>query len=553
MSDDQTLSFERAAFGSVVALLLAPVVAHGVWRPLTHLFGLTGSASAVTGAALVIGGAIALAQRLRAGLRVPASLGLGALVAVAASVGLSLGLPGVLTLAVVTAAITSLAWWLFPRIPTSFDGLAPRNRALAALYVVAVLAAVVSTARVSVFMGDASRVDMQVLPGERFLETHSCLTAYVRADSLARRHVDNLYAEPWWHGSHGFPPRAPGAEDPYRPFVLDYYAYPPPFLLVMAPLAPLDGDFMAQRALWFGLNGLLLAVALWVVARWIDGGRTHRALLMTPLFFGCLPVLATLQIGNFQVTVVMISVLAMVAFDTRRDATGGALLALAVLSKLSSGLLGVVLVVQRRWRAVAWTAAFGLLLLAVSTAMLGTRPITSFVTYTLPRLASGEAFSFLDDATFSILTNMSPFGLPFKLQLMGLDVGDPWVVARKLGRVYTLVLLALAALAALRPRGDRRDQAIVWMSLLVLAALQSPFGPGYTLIAVLWAITLLAVEVRTLRGGVFLVLLWLGITVVPPWPVLAWFAAHSVLQSTLAVAVPVWLIARAPRDVRSDP
>ncbi len=83
------------------------------------------------------------------------------------------------------------------------------------------------------------------------------------------------------------------------------------------------------------------------------------------------------------------------------------------------------------------------------------------------------------------------------------------------------------------------------MSLLVLAALQSPFAPGYTLIALLWAITLLATEVRTLHGGLGLVLLWLGLAVVVPWPDLSMFAAHSILQSVLAVVVPVWLIFRA--------
>lgn len=545
---DWARSVERVAFGTLVTTLLAPVIAHGLWRPLTHVFGAGGRASAVTGASLAIALVVAAARRARPEGGPLASLGVGGAIAAGASVVLHLGRPGLVTLACVAVVVTLLTRWLFPRVPSSLDGLARRHKALTALYVVAVLASLVATARLSVFMGDPSRVDQQVLPGERFLETHSCLTAYVRADTLSRQRVDNLYADRWWRGSHGYPPRAAGDEDPYRPFVLDYYAYPPPFLLVVAPLAPLDGDFAAQRALWFGLNGLLLAVGLWVVARWLDGAGAHRALLMTPLFFGSLPTLVTLQVGNFQIAVVVISVLAMVAFDTERHATGGALLAFAVLSKLSPGLIGVVLVVQRRWRAVAWTAGFAALLLAASLATLGANPLRSFVTYTLPRLSSGEAFAFLDDEPFSILTNMSPFGLPFKLQMMGLDVRDPWAVARHIGHGYTLALIALAVLAAMRPRGDRRDRAITWMSLLVLAALQSPFGPGYTLLALLWAITLLVVEVRTPRGAVALALLWIGLTVLPPWPSLRLFAAHSALQSALAVAVPVWLIARAPRD-----
>ena len=53
-------------------------------------------------------------------------------------------------------------------------------------------------------------------------------------------------------------------------------------------------------------------------------------------------------------------------------------------------------------------------------------------------------------------------------------------------------------------------------------------------------------EVRSTASGVGLVLLWIGLTVVPPWPQMSLFAAHSVLQSALALLVPVWLIFRRP-------
>ena len=545
MNEDWTRSIERSAFGALVAVLLASVVAHGLWRPMVHGFGPAGEAGAVTGAAVAVAVAVVLVRCLRPRHAQLLCFGTGVLVAAGASVSLSLGLAGLLTLLSVAVVTGLLAQRLFPRIPASIDGLAGRHKVLTSLYGVAALVSLVSVARVSTFMGDPTRVDLQVLPGEKFLETHSCLTAYVRADTLSRGGVDNLYDSQWWHGSHGFPPRAAGVEDPYRPFILDYYAYPPPFLLIMAPLAPLDGDFLAQRALWFGLNGLLLAAGLWILARWIDGPNAHRVLLLAPIFFASLPVFAALQIGNFQVAVVVLSVLAMVAFHRGRESTGGALLAFTILSKLSPGILGVVLLAQRRWRSAAWSAGFGVLFLALSVLTLGVDPIESFFSFTLPRLGSGEVFAFMDDDPFSVITNMSPFGLPFKLQLMGLDVGDPWVLGRLLGRGYTLVLVVLAILAAVRRPEDRRTQAVTWMSLLVLAALQSPFAPGYTLIALLWAITVLAVEVGTLRGGIALVLLWLGLVVVVPWSDLSLFAAHSILQSALAMGVPVWLIFRA--------
>lgn len=550
MNHDATRSPERAAFGALSALLLAPVIAQGVWHPLQHVFGSAGSASAITWAALAVAAVVVLLQLVLPRRKLALSLALGSLVAVAARVAGSLGLPGLLTLICVDVATAFLVQWLLPQLPTSLDGLGKRHRLLTGLYVVLALAAVVSMARVSVFIGDPTRVDQQVVPGEKFLETHSCLTAYVHAAKLSQQRVDNLYAEQWWHGAHGLPPLPAGVENPYRPFLLDYYAYPPPFLLIMAPLAPLAGDFPAQRALWFGINGLLLAVGLWIVARWVDGPGSHRVLLLAPVFLGSLPVLGTLQIGNFQIAVVMLSILAMVAFHQDRNVIGGALLAFAILSKISPGIFGVYLLAQRRFRSAAWTAGFGVFFLLLSLLLHGVSPIQSFLTYTLTRISSGEAFSFLAEGQFNVLTNMSLFGFPFKLQLLGVAVSDPWTVARRLGRIYSVVLVLLAFFAAYR-QGDRRTQALTWMSLLVLSALQSPFAPGYVIIGLLWAITLLAVEVQSARGAVTLLVLWIVLTIVPHLSV-SLLGIFSILQSAVTIGVPIWLIIRSASSIRGS-
>lgn len=543
-------SLERTAFVGLVVLLLSPVVAHGLWLPLVHRFGAPGGSGRVTAVALATGVVVALVRRLRPGWAAGRLVLAGGLVAAAGAALWSLGLPGLLSLLGVAAASAWLAPWLSARLPSAFDGLLGRNRVLGALYVLGALSSVVSTARLSVFIGDPSRVEMQVMPGEKFTETHSCLSAYTRASSLVRQGADNLYEDRWWHGSHGLPPLPAGVEHACAPFALDNFSYPPPFFLVASPLALLEGDFLAQRALWFGLNGLLLASGLWTVARWIGGPGAHRSLLLAPLFFGSLPVLLTLQIGNFHLAVVVLSVLAMAAFDRERTAAGGALLALGILTKISPGVLGIVLLVRRRLRAVAATAICAGLLLALTALWFGVGPLVSFVSYALPRLSSGAAFPFMDTDT-GIVTNMAPFGIPFKLRLLGLHVGDPWLVAPWIVRVFTLALVALAVLGA-RRRG-RREQAMGWMSLLTLSALQSPFSPAYAALGLLWATTLLATEVRGWLRGSGLVALWLLILIVPPGLSMEARAIQSMGQTGLLIAACAWLILRAPRGLELAP
>ncbi len=546
MQDMENGSAERIGLTALAALLLAPVVAHGAWRPLGHVSGAAGDAVPVTCAALAVAAITVLSGRLRRDMAWLPPLA-GGLTATAATAALSLGAAGLLTLLAVAALSAPLTRLLPPRLPPALDGLAARNKGLTALYLAAALISVVSVARVSTFIGDPSRVDLQAIPGERFTETHSCLTAYLRAADLIGGGVDNLYDDRWWHGSHGLPPRPAGSDDPYRPFDLDNFSYPPTFLLVMPLLAPLHGDFLAQRALWFGIDGLIVALGLWSLARWIDGPRAHRALLLAPLLFGSAPMLLMLQIGNFHPLAVVLSVLAMVAFDRKRTAAGGALLALTILSKISPGVLGIVLLVQRRFRSAAAAAGAGALLLGLSVLNFGLSPLRYFLSYALPRLSSGRAFPFMDTET-GINTNTSPFGVPFKLEVIGLDVGEPWQVGAYVARAFTLLLVALAVAGA-RHRGDRRDQAIRWMSLLVLAAMQMPFSPAYATVGLLWATTLLSVEVRRARHAIALIALWPAILFTPPGLAPAQQAALSIAQTAVTISVSAWLVLRAPRTV----
>ena len=65
MSHPTQISAERLGFTLLVAGLLAPVIAHGLWLPLAHGFGSGGDALQLTWAALTIASLNALARWFR--------------------------------------------------------------------------------------------------------------------------------------------------------------------------------------------------------------------------------------------------------------------------------------------------------------------------------------------------------------------------------------------------------------------------------------------------------------------------------------------------------
>ncbi|MEZ4293373.1 MAG: glycosyltransferase family 87 protein [Polyangiaceae bacterium] len=541
---------ERWLFTAFTALLLAPMIAQGLQRPIALV--LTGPIHSIplTVSALLVALAAWVPRAARPTPRPVLAWLPPALVAAALTATLHLGAAGLLSLLPAAAASGALSSWLPQRLPDALDGLLARRRVLAALYVLLALISVVQVARVSVFIADPTRTEAQIVPGIKFLETHSCLTAYVRARDLAHDRVDNLYLAERWPVDLHVDPRP---ETPYSPFDLDEFFYPPPFLLIAEILAPLRGDFLAQRAAWFGLNGLFLAASFWLAARKLGGPHWHRPLLLAPLLLASLPVLSVLQIGNAQGLVVAIALLAMLAFDADRPALGGAPLAIASLAKLSPGIFFVILLVQKRWRAAAWTAGLSLGLLVLALVAYGTDPLVSWVTYAAPRLSSGLAFSPMLHHPESIALNLSPAGAPFKLALLGVNIADPWPIARRINQLFTVLLVVVTVVLArrhpLRDAATRPARSLAWLALLFLASLRSPFAPGYVTFAFVWLLTLLSTEVKTLRGGLALIGLFALTTILPPLPT-PQLALYTLFLPLLPMGVSLWLLLRRPPAAR---
>jgi len=409
------------------------------------------------------------------------------------------------------------------RLPPALDGSFRRRPLAAGLVGLATLVAVAQVTRLSCFMADPTlRWGSAYPPVEEYGVRHMCLSAYIYAADLTRRGVSNVYAEeyyPAYHVGKGreSQPISSGVSN-LAPHIRDAFEYPPPFLLLPRAALVVTNDFLAIRTGWFMLQTILfLAIALTLASR-IGGDRGMLAGLLLPVLLLSFPFMFNFQWGQFHLAVIVLAVGGMLAMSARRDRLGGALLGAAIVTKAFPALLLLYLAVKKRGRPVFWTLAFALIYVIASFVVLGPAPYRAFFVYHLPRVASGEAFSFFLNSDLTLAANTSVLAIPYKLGRLGVP-GMSAAVANILVWLFTALLVGAVIVAARRNR-ESSLEPVIWLGILALGAMRSPDAPNvYTGTAALWLLTLLAVETRgRIPAVALLVLAFVCMSVQPPLP-----------------------------------
>ena len=487
----------RRAVSAIVALIATIAWSHALAAVLRAAAGLSLESFAPSSASLTIAAAaIALAGVMGGGSARRA--GLFAAVVSAAAVGAltlidRVALVPVLALVPVGVSVAVFASWLSMKLPVSLDEFAARRPRVAVLWTMIALVAVVQVGRLSTYMSNAES-DWFLTTRHPFYAKHECASAYFYGAELSRRGVTNVYDSAHYPGLN--PDATPEteiigmtAEDPYQ--------YAPQFLLWPRMAIALTNDFGALRLVWFGINVTLCMAAVALLAAWIGGWAGRATGLLAPLVLASFPVLHNFQYGQFHFAAIALAVLAMLAFHRGRTALGGGLLAVSILSKLFPAVLLIVLAVQKRWRALAWTGGAAVAISLVALAVLGTSPFVAFFDYHLPRLGDGSAFAFGEawPEVAMLLTagNQGIAGIVDKLSAMGLPVGGD-ATARTLNLIYSAALFLLAIAAGLRTRhASRHERAIAWVALVGMASLSSTGAwADYVPLACVWMLALIA-------------------------------------------------------------
>ena len=395
------------------------------------------------------------------------------------------------------------ARWTANRIPQRVAEVTLRHPKL---WLLLGLLVVTQSTRLAAFTVDPSRSWAQPTP---MRTPHSCLAAYVRAAELSRECPDQLYSTQHYRQPNGSStscrPSLPGLESAMN----DAYHYPPPFLLLPRALLAVSKSFAVVRALWLIFHvGLFFAVAGFIVS--FNDECRPLGLLLTLAVWISWPVTANFEFGQVHLITLAGATAAMVTIDRGREARGSLLLAAATVTKVFPAILLPYLLLRRRFRAVAWTAAALLGGLLLGWIILGARPYVEFFGEHLHRLSDGRAFVDMRQDPLAIADNYSVTGLVDRFEMLTRR-SLPGAIARA-GWAFSVGLIVLVVSLS---RASRAASERAYLALLNLTAMRSPFAPGsYTLAGTVWLCGLQLPHCRRQRL-VWLCLFWAAVQTLP--------------------------------------
>lgn len=423
-------------------------------------------------------------------------------------------------------------------VPAELDGWFQRRRKLRWLWAASAVFAIVNTARIGLFAADPTQLWASVFPPMPDLAEHQCVAAYVRAGELAA----DGHADLW--NISDYESDSSTSIVGLHPYLGDPYEYPPTFTVLPRVAVAATNDYQLLRDLWFGLGAAGLLVAFIALAVWMRGRAGATALLLLPALALSIPFTLGVQFGQAHALVIAAAIAGMMQLARGRTLSGAVLLAFAIATKIFPGLLLVHLAVRRKWREIGATLAALAAMTVLAAIVLGGAPLAAFVTEHVPRMASGEAFAFAEDNP----DNFSIYGIAFKLAALGVASAGR-ELASVLAWVWTAIAIALAIHGS-RVRGEvtRTHDVVLWLAILCIATLRSPFAPTYTAIGTLWLMAVAVVDRGWSRA--FVAIAWVLLQGFPP----VGGPAANVLLSlpaqliTIGVAVAAVLPPRVRRE-----
>ncbi|MGI5835930.1 MAG: glycosyltransferase family 87 protein [Chloroflexota bacterium] len=154
----------------------------------------------------------------------------------------------------------------------------------------------------------------------------------------------------------------------------DPFFYPPPFALVLLPLASMPAP--SAYLLWVALNFIFIVVAVTLPLKGMPQGMSRAAILIT------FPAAAyDLLWGQVSGLLLLVLSLALVSMASGQRTIGGMLLGLLCIKPQCALLFPLVFLLKRRWRELAGFSAVGLSMVGISVVILGPEGVKLYLSH----------------------------------------------------------------------------------------------------------------------------------------------------------------------------
>ncbi len=426
----------------------------------------------------------------------------------------------------------------------------PSSRLFSILLIAVWVLAGLRLAGVAAFAFDSDNTTFAIHKERDFGIKHNCFTCLIVGAELVQKGTENPYAKA--HYPHKNKEEKRVTETQTRigdRFTIDHFPYAPPILLVPSTLRLFTTDFFALRTIWFVLSSALFLSTIFLLARWSGASGANSRLMWWPLLLLAPIFLVSLQIGNVHILVLSLSLLGLHASIKGHPVLAGALLALAIGTKIWPAALVVYLLFRGDRRTVLWSSICLLIYSLISVAWLGTEVWVAFFEHQVPALMNGESFAFMKSSN-ALLANTSVFGVVHKLHALGVIATEPDLLPKTLSWGTTIFIAGATIALGLRRRGtdDPLGEVRVWLALIALIQLRSPFlpwdyGQVITLALLIWLLP------GAGRGRVVLSLILFAVVAIGPqipglgsdgrliWALLVWAGIVTAILMTIISAL----------------
>lgn len=285
---------------------------------------------------------------------------------------------------------------------------------------------------------------------------------------------------------------------------------PPTMALLMLPVAWMPPA--PARVAWIGLAlACLLAIGLlmWRAAQTRPGDRLALPLILL-LLAAYRPLHAELRYAQVYTLLALCYALWLYGYARGRDGLAGAALAALALAKLAGWPLWLLLIVERRWRALGWAVGLGAAVVLLSLPLLGRDVWVAYLT--------GELAGVTVEPIFAVTAFQTLAGLLRQLFVYNADFTPaPLLDAPLLAAGLWWLAAAALLLPTLLRRG--RSRLLTGAAMLCLVVPIQPAGEQHhylVLLAPLLLAILLRAELAASPAALLLALAAAALLVLPP-------------------------------------